>query len=239
MSSVPHAIVTHLGLGDCIVQAGLAITLLEQYDTLAFPCYPRYANSLRSIFVNEPRISIYTVPKLPNEPHGGPADATYEAAIRTAGLDLNRQIRLGLYAGRGLPVDFSKAFYEHAGVDYCQRWEACPIRDAWQKVPQLQINTGVAKRIFLHDDGRRGFLIHRARVGAGYIYAPPPNIDESILKYASYIMAADEIHVIDSCFLWLADSLPVKGRLYLHKYARWPRPHSFRYELYHDWIYID
>jgi hypothetical protein len=238
MSSPPHAIVTHLGLGDCIIQSGLAIALLERYETLAFPCYPRYAATVRSIFAGEPRISIYTVPRIVSEPHGGPSDRTYETAIKTAGLDSTRQIRLGIYSGRGIGWDFTKSFYLHANVDYRNRWDKCPIRDAWSKVPQLQINSGVARRIFLHEDKGRGFVINRARIGQGFVYAPPPAIDESILQYASYIMAADEVHCIDSSFLWLADSLPVKGRLYLHKYARWPRPGNFTYELYHNWTYI-
>jgi hypothetical protein len=32
--------------------------------------------------------------------------------------------------------------------------------------------------------------------------------------------------------------LPVKGRPYLHKYARWPRPGNFTYELHHNWTYL-
>jgi hypothetical protein len=238
MQSDTHVIVTHLGLGDGIIQSGLAIALLERYSALAFPSYPRYAASLRSIFVNEPRISVYTVPQIPGEDYGGPRDATYEAAIRVAGLDVTRQIRLGNYSGRGTGWDFSKSFYAQANVDYRNRWDKCPIRDAWPKVSQVQIKDGGAKRIFLHDDRARGFTINRARVGPGFVYAPPPDIDSSILKYASYIIAADEVHVIDSAFFWLADSLPLRGRPYLHKYPRWPRPHGFRYDMHHNWNYL-
>jgi hypothetical protein len=45
--------------------------------------------------------------------------------------------------------------------------------------------------------------------------------------------------VIDSAFFWLADALPVTGRLYLHRYARWQRPQDFRYETFRHWNYVD
>jgi hypothetical protein len=52
-------------------------------------------------------------------------------------------------------------------------------------------------------------------------------------------MAAYEIHVIDSAFFHLINSLPALGaRLYLHQYPRWPRPINFRYPSHLPWNYI-
>jgi hypothetical protein len=233
-----HAIVTHLGVGDAIVQTGLAIALLDRYEAIAFPAYPQYAETVRSFFALHDRISIYPVPRIPGEDYGSPRDPTYTAALNAASLDLARQIRLGLYSGRGIGWDFTKSFYEHAGVDYAMRWRACPIRDAWPRVGQLDVKPS-PRRIFVHDDRSRNFVIRRERIGHGFVLEPnTQDIGTSILKYASYLIDADEIHCIDSSFFWLADHLPVKGRLFLHKYARWQRPHDFRYETYRHWNYL-
>jgi len=229
--------VTHLGVGDAIIQAGLAIALLERYERLAFPTYPQYAETLRSIFAFHPQISIYPVPRILGEDYGSPRDYTYTTALKAAGLDLAPPIRLGVYSGRGIGWDFSKSFYEHAGVDYAMRWRACPIKDAWKAVQQFHTPTPM-RRIFVHDDRARGFLINRRRIGQGFILAPTQGVDSSILKYANYLIEADEIHCIDSAFFWLADSLPTKGHLFLHKYARWQRPYNFQYETYRYWHYL-
>jgi hypothetical protein len=237
----PHAIVTHLGVGDGIVQSGLAVALLERYDALAFPAYPRHVETMRSIFANYDRISVYSVPRIAGEDYGSPRDATYDRAIEEAGLSTARQIRLGLYSGRGIGFDFSKSFYIHADVDYSARWRRCPIASAWQAVPQIKLTHSLngAREIFVHDDTSRGFIIQRRHVGAGHVLSPSADIDHSILRYAAFIISADEVHCIDSSFFWLADSLPVQGRLFLHRYARWQRPRDFNYETFRYWNQIE
>jgi hypothetical protein len=238
-----HAIVTHLGVGDGIVQSGLVIALLERYERVAFPAYPRHVETMRSIFVNHERVSVYSVARNTGEDYGSPRDSTYMRAINEARLDTSKQIRLGIYSGRGIGWDFSKSFYEHAGIDYAARWQLCPIADAWQHVKQFDMPppymVNGARRIFLHDDSTRGFVITRKYVSKGFVLSPLRDIERSILRYASFIIASDEVHCIDSAFFWLTDSLPVKGRLFLHKYPRWQRPHEFKYETFRHWNYIE
>src|ERR1700756_2129087 len=112
-----HAILTHLGVGDGILQSGLVIALLERYEQLAFPAYPQNVETFKSIFINfADRIRVFSVPQIHGENYGSPRDETFKTAIMAAGLDPGNQIRLGLYAGRGLNWDFSRDFYMHAGV---------------------------------------------------------------------------------------------------------------------------
>src|SRR6516165_10620641 len=95
-----HAILTHLGVGDGVIQSGLAVALLERYEQLAFPCYPENVATFESIFANfADRIMVYSVPFIHGENYGSPRDVTFEAAIKRAGLSTGHQIRLGLYAG--------------------------------------------------------------------------------------------------------------------------------------------
>jgi hypothetical protein len=237
-----HAvIITHLGLGDGIIQSGLAVALLERYESVAFPAYAEYVPSLRSIFAYHPRIEVYPVPRLKFEDYGSPREWTYEKAISAAGLGEFEKLKLGVYSGRGIGWDFSKSFYEHAGVPYSMRWKASPIAKAWQNIEQIEpeLGTNGALKVFLHDDLSRGFRIQHHILRGIQPFKPERDHDQSILRYAKYLIEADQIHCIDSAFFWLADSLPTQGQLFLHRYPRWQRPRDFRYETYRHWNYID
>src|SRR6266446_6075010 len=237
-----YPLVTHLGAGDGILQTGLAVGLLERYEEIAFPCYPQYEATFKSIFVNHPRVSVYTVPRIQGEDWGSPRDSTYNDAIASVGMAGRPQIRAGVYAGRGIGWDFSKSFYEHVDLPYEYRWSKCPIKDAVKNPELLLRYTSMwhgGNKVFIHDDSSRGFNIFK-NVDRKYAYSPSrDDVSFSILEYATLIEMADEVHCIDSAFFHLVDSLEPAGRLYLHRYARWPRPREFRYENRFNWIYID
>ena len=237
-----YAILTHIGVGDGIIQTGLAVALLERYSEIAFPSYPQNLETFRSIFIDCPRISVYPVPRIAGEDWGSPRDATFSQAILSAGLSLQQTIRLGIYAGRGISWNFAHDFFNHAGIPYEAKWRSCPIPHVWKKVPQIEVTEqplNGQRRIFVHDDLARGFMIQPRQVSKGFVLSPSNQTTQSILRYAGYMIGAEEIHVIDSAFFWLADALPVQGRLYLHRYSRWQRPHEFRYETFRHWNYID
>jgi hypothetical protein len=246
-----YPLVTHLGAGDGILQSGLAVGLLDRYEEIAFPCYPQYEATFKSIFINHPRISIYTVEIIQDEDWGSPRDSTYDAAISAAEMAGRPHIRAGVYAGRGIGWDFSKSFYEHVNLPYEYRWRRCPIKDAAKVCAQSDWSFSGRKK-FVHDDDSRGFNL---RVVSAYrqpgfessyrqpefemAFRPPRDlVSDSILRYAYMINTADEIHCIDSAFFHLVDSLDPVGKLYLHCYARWPRGRDFRYENRFSWNYI-
>jgi hypothetical protein len=234
-----YPIVTHLGAGDGILQTGLAVGLLDRYEEIAFPCYPQYECTFKSFFVNHPRISIYTVPRIQGEDWGSPRDDTYDRAIASAGLHGRPHIRAGVYAGRGIGWDFSKSFYEHVDLPYEYRWRKCPIREAAKNYKSEFSFPDQDRKIFLHEDVSRGYVIRKG-VDRGKAFFPIKEWeDRSMLVYANLINTADEIHCIDSSFFHFVDSLDPVGRLYLHRYSRWPRPREFRYDNRFNWIYLD
>jgi hypothetical protein len=152
-------------------------------------------------------------------------------------------LRLGIYRGNGLGIDFSKTFYEQAGLPYAVRFEKCPIKEAAKKVPQVTPLFPNHRKIFLHDDAPRGFPITRLVPNGEDAFRPKPEEKHlSILRYAEAIQEALEIHVIDSAFFWLVNALlsgtPLKARLYFHAYVRWPHGTFFRYENRLPWEYI-
>jgi hypothetical protein len=232
-----HVIISHLGLGDAILQAGLAVVLAKRYGRIAFPCYHQYLPSVRSFFVNHPEIVVYPVEH--HNAWGSPPDWAYDKAIAEAGLApaLDERIRLGVYHGTGIHWDFSQDFYDHAGVDYAHRWESCPIAAASEQVEQLDWKEPDAENIFLHDDPARGFTI--TRLVRYLAYAPNlREADQSILRYATLIRTAKTVAVIDSSFLHLSDCFTLYGDAQLHCYARWVRPRDFRYQSQNQWRYL-
>jgi hypothetical protein len=85
--------------------------------------------------------------------------------------------------------------------------------------------------IFMHDDSR--FRMKRPASDLRIIHAHDL-LSENIFDYSWFIENAQEVHVIESAFLFLADSLDPKGKLFSHRYARSYPPNNMP-TLKHDW----
>jgi hypothetical protein len=229
---------THIGHGDAIVQTGLARELVKMHGPIAFPSYEQYETSTKSFFVNDPDISVYTLPHQEDWDWGSPPEWAWAEAIKKSGMDQNTAIRAGVFAGIGIDWDFTQSFYKHVNVPYNARWDSCPLPEAKEKTEQIPAVFPGNRKIFLHDDPFRGFLINRL-VNRQECFLPSFDTwNQSILRYIDLIMAAEEIHVIDSAFFHLVNCFNPSAKLFLHCYCRWPRPVSFRYLSRLSWRYI-
>lgn len=207
---------THCAAGDILSQAGLIVELNKQYGPLAVPYYEKYEALVKSLFHAYPEISFYMLPHKPDWGWGQPPDDAYDRAQADNSLNKAQEIRLGAYFEESPGANA----YVQAGIDPVKRWESSPTAKAAERVfPQIEWPT-TGNRIFYHDDpGRRRAITKLVSHGAFHPYDVP-----NMLQYANILKTADEIHVIDSAFFWLALSLPVKSaRLFLHHYA-WPWP---------------
>jgi GNAT superfamily N-acetyltransferase len=234
-----YVIRTHLGLGDNIVQAALAVKMsIDLQSEIAFPCYEHYAPSVTSFFIHHPQIMVYTIPFIKGHSHGACSDALYDEAEKKACIRGSPQIRLGVYAGKGIPNMWWKCFYDEAGYPYSVRWDYCPIKKAAESVPQLApMFPDPSRKIFIHDDPSRNLIIHRV-VDRQRAFVVPPRFEHSILEYKDYLMVADEIHVLESCFYWIVNALELEREgLYVHAYLRWQYG-DYRYESKQNWRYM-
>jgi hypothetical protein len=237
---VPRPIITHLGLGDGILQAGAAVVCSERYGEIAMPCYERYRVSTQSFFTRHPLISTFTLPHQEGFDWGSPPEWVWAQRIKECGMEGAGPLRAGIYSGTGIDQDFSRSFYKHLDVPYEARWTRCPLLEAWKDVEQLHLERwpGGSRRIFLHDDPARGYVITK-RVNRRDAFQPDfSDWNQSVLRYVELLLEADEIHVIDSVFFHLVNTFTPTGKLFVHQYPRWPRPISFRYPSRLNWQYV-
>lgn len=209
----------HLGLGDAIICAPIIAKLASKHDEVIVPSWKHNEVSVQSFFVNHPNVKVVSI-----EDHN-----SYMADFADS------ELKLGVYSKDYHQEDgenFIMWFYRQAKMTQEERWNWCPIYEAALKCdleynPQYPLNETVF--IQFHKDFRLKIFHEKATNSVP--------LEGSILRYAELLMISPEIHCIDSSFLHLAESLPIKGRLFYHQYAR---PNSISdYKFRKQWTIIN
>lgn len=191
----------HLGLGDAFIANGLVRVLASQGNRIIFPAKPHNAATVAWMFSDLPNVTVLAVRD----------DAHMLAESR--GFDC---LRLGVHSGDyKIPKDWDAWFYRQAGIPHECRWSEF-------KLPPFPMRERWCFKTFQHDDPQRGYNIDWLRVtNDGFFpdrYLALPNCPFE--KHINPLATAKEIHVIDSSFLCLADTIPTSAkRLVLHQYA--------------------
>lgn len=228
----------HLGLGDAIICAPLAVELAKLHDGLTVPCYDHNLISVQSLFANYPYIDVIPF--------------TNEFRVHEYVKKHPLIIPIGFYKETPqLPGEtFDRFFYRTAGVNFEYRWG--PVVE---KACQAYVGGPESDPIFIHEDRDRGFIISPPKViehglggwskddkkigVVGFSYSSPGKKDGSILEHFNLLMTAKQIHVIDSSFLHLVESLPVTAELFLHRYARPTNRPEDQVELRKKWKILE
>lgn len=132
-------------------------------------------------------------------------------------LNAVKVLKLGCYQG-GPPLgqeSFDETFYRQAGVDLSERWNSFKIPETKQTLHGDLLE----KCAFVADDDSRGFNIQHSKVGLDRTLFRPWKA-HTIFEFVPILSNAPEIHCIDSAFMHLAESIPTKGKLFHHLYAR-------------------
>lgn len=96
---------------------------------------------------------------------------------------------------------------------------------------------------FVHEDKTRGYLIDRSRITLPIVEVDPAKYP-SIWSWMRVAQHADEVHVIDSCFLCAFEVFRLSGRPYRHfhqyatkaKYGHLPGWRQLVPTIHHSWI---
>jgi hypothetical protein len=128
---------------------------------------------------------------------------------------------------------WDREFYEQAGVDFEIRWRGCKFPTV---VPKEFADSGKTG-ILLHDVPQRGINIYPEYEGTRMRGMP------SFWDWVPMMLRAEELHLVDSSYLNLAESLWSLGlhegtRLVFHRYAKVRRFGSVPPVLHGPWEMI-
>jgi hypothetical protein len=207
----------HLGLGDGLVINGLVRHYAVDHE-VSIVCKPHNQISLAFMYRDDPKISLVTT-----ENEQGMIDDDFaDAACRHVKDHGKKVLLLGMYGDRKKynAQSWDNSMYDQAGVPFDNRWNdfRCSRQPSCELVAPKDHSF-----VFVHDDASRGFAIPEHRLPQRKpIIRPSPGKTDNIFAYWDLIEHAEEIHMIDSSFAILADSLPdLKAKkLVVHLYAR-------------------
>jgi hypothetical protein len=226
-----HLLITwHLGMGDAIICNGLVRDLAQERDLVVVPAKYHNLESVAYMFRDLPNVAVR--PVIDDEEQIFFANSVWKGEI----------LKLGFFAGRNQDFDpnqFDREFYRQAGINFQRRWDAFDVK----RDPLLEIGAWPRPYLFVHEDTARGMVIDRTRMPRRSsccrfeMKSPDKNVTRNIFAWIPALIHAEQIHVINSSFALLVDSLPriPSQKLFLHRYARGGEFPSFRY----PWTILD
>jgi len=116
--------------------------------------------------------------------------------------------------------NYEEMFYRLADVPFNMKWDGFKYESDSVKPPELIPPDKPYK--FIHQDVSRGFKIRDKYFDNNdmLVIEQNRNITDNILLWDDILKNAEEIHCIESCFMFFADLIPTKGKLFVHRYAR-------------------
>jgi len=115
---------------------------------------------------------------------------------------------------------FDKQFYRLAGVPFEKRWTSFKINRHKKKENSLIYGLNLPEKFALvHEDESRGYVIDRNKINLPIVKIRPIQ-GFTMIDWLGVAELAEEIHVIDSSFMFLLDSVETNVPLYIHRYSR-------------------
>jgi hypothetical protein len=230
----------HLGLGDIIVCNGIVNEYSKRYDNVIIfskhNCsYSGSKNitSIRGMYSDNPRVTVIPVNDDYDMFNYIKTNTNNFTDVKVIGFT-----QLNPNAG----INFEKQFYAHAEINFNKKWESFHIGRNLNKEKNIKnaIIVDDASYVFVHDDISRNMIIDTSFLQGKLVKRPDKIYSDNIFDFCTLIELAEEIHVIDSCFMFLIDALPYinnKQKLFIHRYSRsnddWLLP-----ELRKEWVII-
>lgn len=217
-------LMTHIGLGDAIIQNGLIRELALQNDKIYLPCYWHNVPSITCMLSDLPNI---TLCQIINDKD------IYGLERLFQNKETHEVLRLGMYSGEAhvAPETFDQTFYRQAGIHFTKRWDAFKLNECYQcPIPSGEYS-------LICDSPSRGFNIDRSKASFPIVELDFSN-ERTIFAYCDLMRNATELHCINSAPAILADSIPIKGKGFFHRYAR-PYTSYDNFKLRKNWKVFD
>lgn len=205
MNNIDYYIYHHLGLGDHIICNGLIRYLTNKLNTNKIALIVKNSNfaNVKRMFVDKTNITYFLV-------NNDNEFMDFYNKHKNAPL-----IKVGFDKCENHKFDVS--FYESVNVPFLERWNSWYIyRDLEQQnkiFQELDINEDY---IFVHDESSTGKYNLRIDSNLRQIRPTRLKCEKSIFDWIGVIESAKEVHVINSSFAHLVNSLNLKSSLIYH-----------------------
>jgi len=201
----------HLGLGDHIICNAIVREYSKRGDLTIF-CKEQYYESIYFLHRDLKNLHIVKVKE-----HSDIFEFLRDK-------DSNSIIIIG-YGGKNWPypnMTYNENFYLQAGISFEKRWTSFYFERDIERENKLFDSLNINQPyIVLHEDKTRNYVIDRMFVKNRNIISIDISLTNNIFDYYKVFENAEEIHVIESCFLFLIDSIELKNKpLFAHRYAR-------------------
>lgn len=201
----------HMGLGDHIMCNGLVRTIIDKKNQYI-------------MFVKEHNYGSvsYMYRDIPNLRFLIGDDAAAINFLNANAVPQNQVKLIGFNWVDPTNHNLEENFYMQHQIDPHKKWDSfyCERDEqAEQKVYEhFSINEDY---IFVHDDSR--YHIDESKLPQGLrIIRPQIGVVDSIFCYAKVMEKAKQLHLMESCFGWMAELMKLNPELYMHRYSRNP-----------------
>jgi hypothetical protein len=226
----------HNKLGDNLVCNGLVREYCKRYARVGIFCIPRYVESVSFMFRDLHNLRLEVVSDHRHKQYFLWRHRLHLTARR---YDEVKKI----YNDPEVGILAERQFYGLAGVPHEKKWESFFVeRDSAREQVFFDRVVLASRYQFVHDDDAYGRRMRRNTLNAALpTVEAHKSLTANIFDYCSVIERAEEIHVVDSVFMFLVDLLTYdnpKQKLFVHRYAR-ANPPWYLPVLKKDWTILE
>lgn len=207
----------HHGMGDEIICNGLVREYCKKYETVGIFCLKRNYPSVSFMYRDLANLRIHVV-----NSHTERYRFRFLNSFRFGQNHYDEIRAIDAYDDES-GIRFERQVYKKFDVPLEKKWDSFFVERDPEREAALLKKTGVSGPFqFVHDDNR--FPLDRSRISLTLpIIEPIRDLTNNVFDCCGVIGQASEIHVVDSSFIVLIDSLPYVNngqKLYKHQYAR-------------------
>jgi len=205
-------------LGDNLICNGLVREYCKRYARVGIFCIPRYRTSVSFMLRDVPNVELIMVKNHRRK--------QYYRALHALHLTKRHYDQvLPLYNNTETGVLAERQFYAYANIPHGKKWSSFYVeRDSRREQELFERIVPSHPYVFVHDDAVYGSGIDPKKLPPHYaVVRADPKLTDNIFDYCWVIERAQEIHVVDSVFMFLTDLLQYNNpaqKLFVHRYAR-------------------
>lgn len=195
----------HLGLGDHFICNGLVREWAAKYDCTYLFCKEHNTETVSQMY-QDLNLNLLV------------GDDTFAKKYLLT-LKNSEVLRVGFHQLNN-QQPFDQQFYSLAGIPFEKRWSSFRINRDKKKESELIYQLKLPlKFALLHEDQSRGYKIDRNKINLPIVRLEKRD-GFTMIDWLAVAELADEVHVIDSSFMFLIDSVKTSCSLIIHRYSR-------------------